>query len=213
MATLSPWILSILQSRLIWFCISQISTPLRLRGELWQYRCIRQFIERLPIIVPDENERETLATLAMRATSIANQRYAHHQSVRHRIRTDLRDGKRGLNQKLEKWWTTDFSSFRKEIGTALGKDIPLKERADWEQALGDWRRNHDNLTSELISIEEEISNRIYHLYGLSKADVEYLEDHCRRDMIYYPYVEEFHGIGAQAAVLLEERGAHLSVRK
>lgn len=187
--TAPPWILSILQSRLIWFCISQISTPLRLRGGLWQYRCMRQFMERLPIIVPGENERETLAALAMRATSIANERHAHHQSVRHRIQTDLGDGKRGLNQKLEKWWMTDFPSFRKEVGTALGKDIPLKERVEWEKALVDWRQNHDNLTSQLVNIEEEINDRVYHLYGLSDADIQVIEDHCRKDMIYYSYGE------------------------
>lgn len=189
LTTDSHWILSILQSRLIWFCISQISTPLRLRASLWQYRCIRQFIERLPIIVPDENERETLAALAMRATSIANERYAHHQSVRHRIQTDLGDGKTGLNQKLEKWWMTDFPSFRKEVGTALGKDIPLKERVEWEQALVDWRQNHDNLTRELVNIEEEINSRVFDLYDLSDTDIHLLEDHCRKDMIYYSYGE------------------------
>jgi hypothetical protein len=184
-----PWILSILQSRLMWFCISQISTPLRLRGGLWQYRCMRQFMERLPIIVPDENERETLAALAMRATSIANERYAHHQSVRHRIQSDLGDGTRKLNQRLEQWWTTDFPSFRKEVGMVLGKDIPLKERAEWERTLADWRENHDILTNELVNVEEEINDRVYRLYGLSHEDINLLEDHCHKDMIYYSYGE------------------------
>jgi len=42
-------ILPILNSRTLWFVLSQIGIPLRLRGGLWQYRAKMQFIERLPI--------------------------------------------------------------------------------------------------------------------------------------------------------------------
>jgi hypothetical protein len=189
LTTPSPWILSLLQSRLMWFCISQISTPLRLRGGLWQYRCIRQFIERLPIIVPSDEEKETLAKLALQATSIAGKRYGLHQSVRHRIRTDLGGGKGELNQKLESWWTMDFPGFRKEVRSALELDIPLRERRAWEEVLSDWKESHDSLTRDLIRIEEEVNNRVYRLYRLSDDDVKLLENHCRKDMIYYSYGE------------------------
>jgi hypothetical protein len=146
-------------------------------------------MERLPIIIPDEDEKQQLAALATSATSIAEKRYGLHESVRHRIKTDLGDGKRALNQKLEKWWAIDFPGFRKEVGAALRKDIPLKERAAWEQALSDWRGTHDELTRGLIDIEEEINDRVYRLYGLSDTDIQLLEDHCRKDMIFYPFGE------------------------
>ena len=140
-------------------------------------------------MTPNVDEREKLASLAMQATSTAEKRYAHHEFVRHRIRTDLGNGKRELNQKLDRWWMTDFASFRKEVGTALGKDIPLKERSQWEEALGAWRQNHDGLTNNLVDIEEEINDRVYRLYGLSDDDVQLLEDHCHANMIYYSYGE------------------------
>jgi hypothetical protein len=148
-----------------------------------------QFMERLPIIIPDEGEKVRLATLAVAATSIAEKRYGLHESVRHRIKTDLGESKNALNQKLEKWWTIDFPGFRQEVGTALRKDIPLKERVSWEDALSDWRGDHDQLTRELIDIEEEINSRVYRLYGMSDTDIQLLEDHCRKDMIFYPYGE------------------------
>src|SRR5690606_12546845 len=43
------WLLGLLQSRVLWFAISQYAQPLRLRAGLWQYRVIPQFVERLPI--------------------------------------------------------------------------------------------------------------------------------------------------------------------
>ncbi len=101
----------------------------------------------------------------------------------------MADGIIALNQKLEKWWAADFPEFRRQVETSLRKEISLKERAEWERALTEWRTNHDRLTRELIDTEEEISRLVYEIYGLSDADVQLLEDHCARDMILYPYGE------------------------
>lgn len=139
--------------------------------------------------MPGPDEKEALATLALRATAIAQARYELHQSVRHRVRSDLGHGKSQLNQKLENWWTISFPDFREEVGRALRTDIPLRERPEWEQALDRWRQGHIKLTGELINIEKEIDNRAYALYGLSDTEVQLLEDHCQKDMIYYPYGE------------------------
>ena len=84
-----PAILAILQSRVSWFCISQICTPLRLRGGLWQFQPFKQFVERLRIPELDADTRALLADLATRATAIARDRYALHGQVRHRLLTDF----------------------------------------------------------------------------------------------------------------------------
>lgn len=182
----SPWILSILQSRVTWFCISQIATPLRLRGGLWQYRCINQFIQRLPVPDVPESDRDILANLALRATQTAEERYQLHESVRHRILTDLGNGSGKLNKKLFSWWETGFTDLRKQVKKAFKTDIPLKERAEWEQALDEWRNRHDNLTTRLIDVEAEINDRVYRLFDLSKSDIKLLEDHMKRAKIFYP---------------------------
>jgi hypothetical protein len=87
-----PWLLAMLSSRLLWFCISQLSTPLRLRAGLWQFRCFSQFMERLPIVTPERPGREALADLATRATVIARERYALHRQVRRAIADALTTG-------------------------------------------------------------------------------------------------------------------------
>jgi hypothetical protein len=89
-----PWMLGILNSRVMWFCISQISTPLRLRGGLWQFRCIQQFMARLRIPDVPDDEREALSSAALAATAIARERYALHEMVRHRLLTDFGSRKR-----------------------------------------------------------------------------------------------------------------------
>jgi hypothetical protein len=55
-----PWMLGVLSSRVTWFCLSQLSTPLRLRGGLWQFRCFQQFMSRLRIGMTQPYVRHSL---------------------------------------------------------------------------------------------------------------------------------------------------------
>jgi hypothetical protein len=98
-----PSLLAILQSRVIWFAVSQISQPLRLRGGLWQYRFFGQFLLRLPIPDLSADDQDQLGSLAMTITDHARQRYALHRAVRNRIHSDLGTMDGTLNQKLTAW--------------------------------------------------------------------------------------------------------------
>ena len=122
----------------------------------------------------------------MQATDIARERYALHQRIRHRIRTDLGDGSGTLNQKLAAWWKLDFRTFRNEVAKALKTDIPLKERPDWEKSLTEWRDEHTGLTSRLVAAETEINDRVYGLFGLGRDDIKFLDDHGEKAKINYP---------------------------
>ncbi|MBL8132027.1 MAG: Eco57I restriction-modification methylase domain-containing protein, partial [Anaerolineae bacterium] len=85
-------LLAVLQSRLTWFCISQIATPLAMRGGLWRYQLFEQFVERLPIPPLTADQESSLAALAEEITSIARARYGLHEAFRHRLRADLGEG-------------------------------------------------------------------------------------------------------------------------
>jgi hypothetical protein len=65
----------------------------------------------------------------------------------------------------------------------------VAERHDWEATLAGWRQNHAALTARLVSIEGEINDRVYALFGLSPADIACIEDHARNAMIDYPLGE------------------------
>jgi hypothetical protein len=182
-----PSILAILQSRVLWFCIGQLSTPLRLRGGLWQSRCKKQFIERLRIPDMTDDERAALSSAALAATAIARERYALHDRVRHRLLTDFGSPALALNNRLIEWWTLDFAAFRAELRKAFKTEIPVKERTDWETALTDWQSQHADLTVRLIAIETDIDDRVYRLFNLTATDRLLLADHSRHAMIDYPY--------------------------
>ena len=182
-------LLAVLQSRVQWFCISQMCVPLRLRGGLWQSQCKKQFIERLRVPELGDADHGRLSGLGLAATSLAKERHALHGEVSHRILTDLGTAGKGLNQALAEWWKLDFPAFRAEIRKAFRNGIPLAERGEWESALADWRARHADFTARLIQVETEINAIVYRLFGLSNADVRLLEDHARHAMIDYRYGE------------------------
>jgi len=179
------WLLALLQNRLQWFCISQMCTPLRLRGGLWQSQCKKQFIERLRIPAMDDASRVRLADLAVQATALARERYGLHEQVRHRLRTDFAGGG-PLNQALTDWWELDFFAFRQQLEKACKVHIAVAERQEWEDSLAGWRHRHAELTARLVAVEGEINDRVYALFGLGHDDIALLEDHARAAMIDYP---------------------------
>jgi hypothetical protein len=52
-----PYLLGILNSKLFWFAISNISIPFGIRAGEYRYRLIYQYMEKVPIRVIDENDK------------------------------------------------------------------------------------------------------------------------------------------------------------
>lgn len=179
-----PWLLGVLQSRVLWFAISQIAQPLRERAGLWQYRLIRQFVERLPIPAVSDNDQLQLGLLADQITQLARRRYAIDQSGRHRIATDLGGSTGKLNQKLNAWWTLDFSDFRSEVHKALRQDIPVRDRDGWAEWLHERTQEHRHLTSEIIRHEKSLNDLVYDLFDLEAEEIVAIEESTK-----YPFGE------------------------
>lgn len=179
-----PSLLAILQSRVNWFAISRKCTPLRLRAGLWQYQVLSQFVKRLPIPHMNTNEQEHLGHLAIEITNLANQRYQLHQLTKHRIEVDLsvEEGVVELNQKLSTWWLLSFKEFRAEIKKLFKRDIPLKERQEWENYLKEQQTQHQTLTNQIIALEIELNKLVYQLYNLTPEEIALVEDATK-----YPY--------------------------
>ena len=168
------YLLAILQSRVIWFAISQMCVPLRLRAGLWQYQLKSQFISRLPIPTPTDDVRAIIAQLAQDISANAKARYALHERVRRRISQDLGGGGK-LNQKLSAWWERDFAGFRAEIHKHWKTDIPLRDRDDWQEWLASQRAKHAQFTAAIIAGETQLNAQVYGLFGLSAAEIALIE--------------------------------------
>jgi hypothetical protein len=58
----NPYLLGILNSKLFWFAISNISIPFGIRAGEYRYRLIYQYMEKVPIRVIDQNNKGDKAT-------------------------------------------------------------------------------------------------------------------------------------------------------
>ncbi|HVB74813.1 MAG TPA: hypothetical protein VNE38_14765, partial [Ktedonobacteraceae bacterium] len=163
-------LLGILQSRACWFCITRLCAPLGERQGLIRYRHFTQFMERLPIPSLTDEQRECIGTLARQLTDTARERYEARRRTTHRIASDLGAVNGKLNQRLQVWWELSFQEFRDELVKVFKRDIPLKERDDWEALLRERTAEIARLTDEIVRLETLLNAAVYDAFGLDDAE-------------------------------------------
>jgi hypothetical protein len=171
-----PAVLGILQSRAIWCCIANLCVALGERAGALRYQQWTQSISRVPIPIMAPAEAEPVAALSLEITAAAHARYALHHNMRHRVQTDLGSTENRLNQKLTSWWQLDFPALRAEIQKLWRRDIPLRDREDWDNLLADRRAEHERLTSAIVAAETELNERVYALFKLTQDEIQIVEE-------------------------------------
>ena len=141
-----------------------------------RYRLIDQYMRPLPIPDAPAAEREAIGDLAMRITAEARARYELHRKTRARITADLGVPGGKLNQKLTAWWDLDFPTFRAELQKVFRRDIPLKQRDDWDEWLQSRRAEHATRTESIVRLETELNARVYTLFDLTRAEITIIEE-------------------------------------
>jgi len=133
-------------------------------------------LEVFPIPTTGETAILSLTSPAADIAALARARYTLHRQIRHRILSDLGEGSGKLNLKLTAWWELTFPAFRAELGKVFHKDIPLKQRDEWEAWLADQRAEHERLTAEIVRLETALNAQVYELFDLTKAEIKIIEE-------------------------------------
>jgi hypothetical protein len=178
-------LLAILQSQANWFAISQIATPLRLRADLWQYRVLPQFVERLPIPDLSAEQESGLAAIAEEITGLAHERYALHEDFRRTLVTEFGGDAISTRVALYRWWEiADEKALSDEIKRQLGHEIPLSKRSEWRGFLADETAKHAGLTAQIITLETRMNAIVYDAFNLTPEERRLIEETTK-----YPYGE------------------------
>jgi type I restriction-modification system DNA methylase subunit len=174
-------LLGILQSRVIWFCIINHCQPLGERAGLVRYQQNRQKIIDLPIPPLPNEQKERIGGLARQLTETAQRRYEARRRMAHRILSDLGTGASTarLNQRLEAWWELPFQEFRAEVTRTFKRDIPLKDRDNWEQLLRDRAAEIDQLTREIHALETRLNAEVYAAFALTDDEIALIEQETK----------------------------------
>ena len=163
-------LLGILQSRVLWYCITRHCEPLGERAGLIRYQQNSQKITDLPIPSLSYDQHACIRALAQQLTTTARQRYEVRRKTTHRIVNDLGTPAGKANQRLQEWWLLSFKEFREELTKVFKRDIPLKERDDWETLLKEQAAEIGRLTAEIVRLETELNEAVYDVFGLSEEE-------------------------------------------
>ena len=174
------YLLGILSAWPTWYYISKTAQPLRLRSERWQYRLFSQSMEHIPIPAAEPADRDAVASLAERCSSLAAERYRIEDQVRHRLTTGfLGTGAGKLNEKAQEWWRLDLMALGDALKTSFGRKLnPFtapRAADEWEPYLAEKRKEVDALRRQLTDAEAEINDRVYKLFRLEPDEVALLK--------------------------------------
>jgi len=178
-------ILPLLNSRVLWFVLSQIGIPLRLRGGLWQYRAKMQFVKRLPIPDLTAQQESDLAAIAEEITKLARSRYTLHEDFRQTLVNEF-DGKPiSTRVALYKWWELeDEKALSDEIKRRFKREIPLGKRSEWRGYLAGESARHADLTAQIVALETRLNAIVYDAFALTPDERALIEETTK-----YPYGE------------------------
>ena len=165
------FLLGILASWPTWFMISRLCQPLRLRGGRWQYRLIRQFMERLPI--PNDvkpADRDAIASLAKRCNELGPDCYRLECEVLKCIRDELVPADKKTPLVLQEWWESSFARFKEQIETLRREKLAGQNAASWEARLEKEKAARQAIRTQIEAAEAELSERVSRTFGLSQAE-------------------------------------------
>jgi hypothetical protein len=69
-----------------------------------------------------------------------------------------------------------FATFRREVKKVFKQDIPLAERDEWEAWFKQRRAQREQVTDEIIRLETELNERVYHLFKLTPGEIKIIEE-------------------------------------
>ncbi|PDW03637.1 Eco57I restriction-modification methylase domain-containing protein [Candidatus Viridilinea mediisalina] len=143
------------------------------------YELQPEALGRFPIPDAPVAQREALATLARQLAQTAQMRYRLQQRTLWRISADLGGPGVKLNQRLKAWWHLDFAALRTELRKCFKRDIPLKERDEWEAWFHDQHSTHTTQTAAIVAAEQALNEQVYQLFDLSSSEVALIEARSR----------------------------------
>ncbi len=66
-----------------------------------------------------------------------------------------------------------------EVRKAFKREIPLRQRDDWEGWLAGRRAEHESRTAEIVRLETQLNARVYVLFDLTSAETKIIEENTK----------------------------------
>ena len=159
--------LTILNSRILWYYLSQ--TGYTLRGGFFCFKT--KYLEpfHLPDLTSPENKdiAESLSDFADTMLSLNSQLQDKRSRFLHRLSDNLEGVK--ITTALQTFDTMDFKGFVAELKKQKIK-LSLSQQDEWEEYFNKRVAECRELSAQIKATDEEIDNRVFDLYGLTEEE-------------------------------------------
>lgn len=168
------YLAGLMGSTVVWFYLGGICP--QIRGGF--YRLKSQYVNTIPIPVTAEDIRNEISYNASICHQLSQERYNIEQRVINRISSDLTppnwNGK--LGGKLEDWWILDAKSFHAELKKQFKRELPLKDRDEWDEYLKENAAKIAEFTAQIEKAEADLNKAVYELYKLTPDEIRLIEE-------------------------------------
>ena len=134
----------------------------------------------VPIPDAPDAERQAIAELARKCSTVGQERYQAQIKVQRRLLQAFGETSGNpLNQKAEAWWDLALNP----LGEALKQSFKLASNPmknprladEWEPYLEEKRAEQTRLTRALTDAEGELNDRVYRLFDLTPDEIKLLQ--------------------------------------
>ena len=159
--------LTILNSRILWYYLSQ--TGYTLRGGFFCFKT--KYLEpfHLPDLISPENQdiAERLSVYANQMLSLNSQLQDKRSCFQRRLSDNLEGVK--ITTALQQFDQMDFKGFVAELKKQKIK-LSLSQQDEWEEYFNQRVSECQALSAQIKATDEEIDNKVFDLYGLTEED-------------------------------------------
>ena len=161
--------LTILNSRILWYYLSQ--TGYTLRGGFFCFKT--KYLEpfHLPDLTSPENQdiADTLSVFANQMFSLNSQIQEKRTRFLHRLSENYEGIK--ITTVLQTFDQLDFKGFVAELKKQKIK-LTLVQQDEWEDYFNQYRQACQELSEQIQTTDNEIDNKVFDLYGLTQEERE-----------------------------------------
>ena len=168
-STDSKALLGLLNSKLIYFYLKNVCTTLQ--GGFYDFR--RDKVSTIPISNNFSNVEVNLTILSQNMIEFTTE---FNEKIDRFLRSIEREfNLQELSKKLQDWYLLTYGDFIKEFAKKKVA-LSLSQKAEWEDYFTQEQRKAIELKNKIDTTDKEIDSMVYELYGLTKEEIEIVEN-------------------------------------
>lgn len=166
--TNDKFLLAVLNSKLVWYFLTNICV-VRSGGYI---EVKPQYFEQIPIPYFSEKNKFELNQLTENIITKTSDIQKLINSFIKLLKNKFEEMR--ITKKLENWFDLDFKDFQKELKKQNIK-ISLSEELGWINFFEQQSKSHSEVLQSIKSMEKEIDQMVYELYGLTNKEIKIVE--------------------------------------